>query len=273
MSPSDRTSRNVLEWLERLTSSLPSNPPPLPPPGNTPHLIASTSPNLNNGSSMPLGTGALAHRSPTTGIDEESGDELSHQPQQQQQQQRQRQGHTSIVGGQDSPDDKDDEDEELGGKGGSELLPDSRHPLGLIANLSLNSPEDTHAHHGNAHSPRHGAGGVQRALSTGGGDGNGTGQGQANQGQQESQSHSQPNQQQSSPDDSASGLNNTNTKVKEEQFEEDEDDVGVASASFFRPGPATDLGVRASLIERHSPPEILVHGLVTPDEVDELFEM
>ena len=38
-------------------------------------------------------------------------------------------------------------------------------------------------------------------------------------------------------------------------------------------GPATDLGIRASLIEQHSPPEILVHGLVTPEDVDKLFEM
>lgn len=27
------------------------------------------------------------------------------------------------------------------------------------------------------------------------------------------------------------------------------------------------------LIEQHSPPEILVHGLVTPEDVDKLFEM
>lgn len=39
------------------------------------------------------------------------------------------------------------------------------------------------------------------------------------------------------------------------------------------PGPATDLGVRKALIERHSPPEILVHGLVTAEDVDHLFEM
>lgn len=38
-------------------------------------------------------------------------------------------------------------------------------------------------------------------------------------------------------------------------------------------GPATDLDIRAMLIEQHSPPEILVHGLVTPDDVDKLFEM
>lgn len=38
-------------------------------------------------------------------------------------------------------------------------------------------------------------------------------------------------------------------------------------------GPASDLGIRASLIEQHSPPEILVHGLVTPDDVQKLFDM
>jgi hypothetical protein len=38
-------------------------------------------------------------------------------------------------------------------------------------------------------------------------------------------------------------------------------------------GPATDLGIRASLIEQHSPPEILVHGLVTPEDVEKLFQM
>jgi hypothetical protein len=54
---------------------------------------------------------------------------------------------------------------------------------------------------------------------------------------------------------------------------EDDDDVGVANETYFMPGPATDLGIRASLIERHAPPEILVHGLVSPDDVDKLFDM
>lgn len=39
------------------------------------------------------------------------------------------------------------------------------------------------------------------------------------------------------------------------------------------PGPATDLGIRATLIEQHSAPEILVHGLVKPEDVEKLFEM
>jgi hypothetical protein len=48
---------------------------------------------------------------------------------------------------------------------------------------------------------------------------------------------------------------------------------GVANETYFMPGPATDLGIRATLIEQHSPPEILVHGLVTPEDVDKLFDM
>jgi hypothetical protein len=39
------------------------------------------------------------------------------------------------------------------------------------------------------------------------------------------------------------------------------------------PGPATNLGIRARLIDRHSQPEILVHGLVTVDDVKKLFEL
>ena len=38
-------------------------------------------------------------------------------------------------------------------------------------------------------------------------------------------------------------------------------------------GPASDLDVRKQLIERHSPPEILVHGLVNAEDVDHLFAM
>lgn len=39
------------------------------------------------------------------------------------------------------------------------------------------------------------------------------------------------------------------------------------------PGPANDLQARAMSIEQHSPPEILVHGLVAPEDVEKLFEM
>ncbi|KAI0922432.1 hypothetical protein AcV7_005968 [Taiwanofungus camphoratus] len=53
----------------------------------------------------------------------------------------------------------------------------------------------------------------------------------------------------------------------------DEDNVGVANETYFMPGPAFDLGIRASLIQNHSAPEILVHGLVTPEDVEKLFDI
>ncbi|KAJ7660324.1 hypothetical protein DFH06DRAFT_393736 [Mycena polygramma] len=53
----------------------------------------------------------------------------------------------------------------------------------------------------------------------------------------------------------------------------DENDIGVANAGYFLPGPATDLRMRAHLIEEYSPPEILVHGLVLPEDVEKLFEI
>jgi hypothetical protein len=37
-------------------------------------------------------------------------------------------------------------------------------------------------------------------------------------------------------------------------------------------GPASDLTKRALLIERHSTPEILVHGLAVASDVDKLFD-
>ena len=50
--------------------------------------------------------------------------------------------------------------------------------------------------------------------------------------------------------------------------------MGVSLSHInFSPGPATDLGIRATLIEQHSAPEILVHGLVKPEDVEKLFEM
>ena len=48
----------------------------------------------------------------------------------------------------------------------------------------------------------------------------------------------------------------------------------ITSKPFlYQTGPVQDLDLRKTLIERHSPPEILVHGLVTPDDVDKLFAM
>ncbi|KAL0567880.1 hypothetical protein V5O48_014114 [Marasmius crinis-equi] len=47
----------------------------------------------------------------------------------------------------------------------------------------------------------------------------------------------------------------------------------VANETYFLPGPAINLDIRATLIEQHGPPEILAHGLVTPDDVERLFEI
>ncbi|KAI8977809.1 hypothetical protein BD414DRAFT_554477 [Trametes punicea] len=63
----------------------------------------------------------------------------------------------------------------------------------------------------------------------------------------------------------------TGTKPKEN--ESSDDDVGVANETFFEPGPAFNLGLRATMIESVSPPEIIVHGIVTPDDVDKLFKI
>ncbi|KAK2461096.1 hypothetical protein APHAL10511_006875 [Amanita phalloides] len=57
------------------------------------------------------------------------------------------------------------------------------------------------------------------------------------------------------------------------QGDSNDTDIGVANAKYFLPGPATDLNARAMLIEQHSPPEILLHGLVTPEDVDRLFNI
>ncbi|CAL1702548.1 unnamed protein product [Somion occarium] len=68
--------------------------------------------------------------------------------------------------------------------------------------------------------------------------------------------------------------NKKKTKAKVEDREtDDDDDLGVANRTYFAPGPAYDLDVRANLIEQYSPPEIIVHGLVTPDDVTKLFEI
>nr|GAT47127.1 predicted protein [Mycena chlorophos] len=52
-------------------------------------------------------------------------------------------------------------------------------------------------------------------------------------------------------------------------------DSGVANAMYFKPGPATDLKLRAKLIERHtaSLPELILHGIVTTEDVEGLFEI
>lgn len=41
----------------------------------------------------------------------------------------------------------------------------------------------------------------------------------------------------------------------------------------FSVGPATNLALRRVIVERTMTPDILVHGLVTPSDVEKLFEM
>ncbi|KAI9450175.1 hypothetical protein F5148DRAFT_1370891 [Russula earlei] len=49
--------------------------------------------------------------------------------------------------------------------------------------------------------------------------------------------------------------------------------LGVANKAYFMPGPSMDLGLRKPLIDKTSPPDILVHRLVTPEDVEKLFEI
>ncbi|KAI0026395.1 hypothetical protein K488DRAFT_75377, partial [Vararia minispora EC-137] len=49
--------------------------------------------------------------------------------------------------------------------------------------------------------------------------------------------------------------------------------VGVANDMYFVPGPTFDLRERMRLIDQTAPPDILVHGIVTPDDVERLFQM
>ncbi|KAF9653763.1 hypothetical protein BDM02DRAFT_3153137 [Thelephora ganbajun] len=65
----------------------------------------------------------------------------------------------------------------------------------------------------------------------------------------------------------------SNGKGPTKKNQDDDEDLGYANGSYFKKGAATDLGLRASLIEQHTPPEILVHGLVTSTDVEKLFSI
>ena len=62
-------------------------------------------------------------------------------------------------------------------------------------------------------------------------------------------------------------------KATPEEEEEDRGPARIANASYFDPGPSPDLCKRMSLIDKTAPPDILVHGLVTPEDVEKLFQM
>ncbi|OJA14638.1 hypothetical protein AZE42_02677 [Rhizopogon vesiculosus] len=54
--------------------------------------------------------------------------------------------------------------------------------------------------------------------------------------------------------------------------ENDDDNVGVANNEYFLPGPASNLNIRKTLVEQHTP-EIVVHGLVNDNDVEKLFDI
>ncbi|KAF9788176.1 hypothetical protein BJ322DRAFT_1001297 [Thelephora terrestris] len=68
-------------------------------------------------------------------------------------------------------------------------------------------------------------------------------------------------------------LSLSNGRSSTKKNHNDDEDLGYANPKYFNKGAATDLGLRASLIEQHTPPEILVHGLVTPTDVEKLFSI
>ncbi|VDC02079.1 unnamed protein product [Peniophora sp. CBMAI 1063] len=57
------------------------------------------------------------------------------------------------------------------------------------------------------------------------------------------------------------------------EYGEDEEPVGIANAFYFESGPSSDLSKRISLINQAAAPDLLVHGLVTPEEVNGLFQI
>ncbi|KIM60279.1 hypothetical protein SCLCIDRAFT_1217063 [Scleroderma citrinum Foug A] len=65
-----------------------------------------------------------------------------------------------------------------------------------------------------------------------------------------------------------SGSGGTRTKAVD-----GDENVGVANKEYFMPGPANNLSIRKSLIEKHNPPDIVLHGLVTAGDVEKLFEI
>ncbi|KAG0696615.1 fungal-specific transcription factor domain-containing protein [Suillus ampliporus] len=54
--------------------------------------------------------------------------------------------------------------------------------------------------------------------------------------------------------------------------EDDDDNVGVANKEYFLPGPASNLNIRKTLVEQHTP-EIVLHGLVNNADVEKLFDI
>lgn len=138
----------------------------------------------------------------------------------------------------------------------SDSLPDDAVPIGLLANLSISNRRERSRARSTA-SAEH---------STGVG-GNDEGAGLAVPGSSASHNVSRNA-------GKANSRNGGGSRSGVESEEDgDENNVGVANEMYFLSGPASNLDRRKKLIERHSPPEILVHGLVNAEDVEKLFEM
>ncbi|KAI0758853.1 hypothetical protein C8Q74DRAFT_1372764 [Fomes fomentarius] len=78
----------------------------------------------------------------------------------------------------------------------------------------------------------------------------------------------------------AAALQNSRTGAKSVQDSSSESsasqqgvDAGVAGDSYFLPGPHANLQLRRLIVERQAAPDILLSGLVTPEDVTALFEI
>ncbi|KAJ7599512.1 hypothetical protein C8J56DRAFT_916834 [Mycena floridula] len=61
--------------------------------------------------------------------------------------------------------------------------------------------------------------------------------------------------------------------VTKESVNDIDDNNEVANATYSVPGPANNPGIYDMLPDQSSPPDILLHGLVTTDDVDSLFKI
>ncbi|RDX49727.1 hypothetical protein OH76DRAFT_1482841 [Lentinus brumalis] len=61
--------------------------------------------------------------------------------------------------------------------------------------------------------------------------------------------------------------------ASESSGSKDSADAGVAGEMYFLPGPQANLQLRRLIVERQSPPDILLSGLITSDDVTALFEI
>ncbi|KAH8813808.1 fungal-specific transcription factor domain-containing protein [Flagelloscypha sp. PMI_526] len=237
-SPGDETKGDVLGWLEKLESSLRSD------------KQFAASPSIP-GASSPPSPSTIANTADTNPFDrdrdrndmlKEGTGTLSfarkHYPSLTPEREELQLGEGDSDGEED--DGSEDEDGSDRVEDARSTLPDAAVPLGLLATLSL----------GNASS--------SAGASADGGGASGAGVGLRKKDGKEA--------------GSGGAAASAAEVLKEEAEDLDDERIGVANEGYFQPGPAIDLGKRALLIEQHSPPEILVHGLVAPKDVDVLFK-